>query len=306
MANKATYALGELIKITKRKCSDKIQPKIKEGGLYLVLEEDKPTKSGAKVLIISEFSKMAYMSIVSPNKYIDTKDMMRCNSDRFEWQKKSQSYLKAEYEKEKASYIKKQEEMQDKQIKEKFTDKERVQLAYTPYLYAELAWYYAYKVTDLAISRRVESLKKRTRTIKSLRADFLFELKRKMSQPVLDAAQKKVTDAIANNSLDFLKFELSVQNEINKQYKGSSDNDIRAFAYISMLCYEAQRRVDIANIHLINHRIGGVAEEVESYKYMRELYTEMKGCMGVFRIEQTLPIQTAVKIMEKTIGSMTL
>lgn len=306
MGRKPTYALGELIKIVKRKCSDKIQPKIKEGGLYLVLEEEKPTKSGAKCVRIIEFSKAAEVFIVNPTEHINPKDTMKCNADRFEWVKKSKGYLKAEFEKIKNEYFKKQEQLQDKQIQDKFTDRERVQLAYTPYLYAELAWHYAYKVVELSIARRIEPLKKATRTIKSLRSDFLYELKKKMSQPVLDAAQKRVSDAIMANYLDFFKFEMAVQNEINRQYRGSDNNDVRSFAYISILCYEAQRRVDMNNAYLISKRIGGVVEEVESYKYMRELYEEMKQCMGTYRIESTLPIQTAIKVMEKNINRMTL
>ena len=306
MGRKPTYALGELIKIVKRKCSDKIQPKIKEGGLYLVLEEEKPTKSGAKCVRIIEFSKAAEVFIVNPTEHINPKDTMKCNADRFEWAKKSKGYLKAEFEKIKNEYFKKQEQLQDKQIQDKFTDRERVQLAYTPYLYAELAWHYANKVRLLSVERRVEKFKKQTRTIRELRDNFTYELKKKMSQPVLEAAQGKVKKAIEDQSVNFFKFELSVQNEINRQFVKVDNDDIKAYAYISMLCYKSQRKIDMQNARMISKRVGGVIEDIDSYKYMRELNDCMSLFMDGCQVKENLAIETSVKILENNINSMHL
>lgn len=306
MGRKPTYALGELIKIVKRKCSDKIQPKIKEGGLYLVLEEEKPTKSGAKCVRIIEFSKAAEVFIVNPTEHINPKDTMKCNADRFEWVKKSKGYLKAEFEKIKNEYFKKQEQLQDKQIQDKFTDRERVQLAYTPYLYAELAWHYANKVRLLSVERRVEKFKKQTRTIRELRDNFTYELKKKMSQPVLEAAQGKVKKAIEDQSVNFFKFELSVQNEINRQFVKVDNDDIKAYAYISMLCYKSQRKIDMQNARMISKRVGGVIEDIDSYKYMRELNDCMSLFMDGCQVKENLAIETSVKILENNINSMHL
>lgn len=300
------YKLGELIKITKRKCSEKIQPNIKVGGLYMVIGEDTPTKSGAKCLRIAEFKKMANMAIITPSKHIPRKDMFRCNADRFEWKKKSPAQLKAEFEKVKNEYFKEQEERQDREVMKKFTDKERIQMAYTPYLYAELSWHYADKVRQLAIDRKIDKYKKLTRTVKELRSNFLSELRIKMTQPVLDAAQEKVKKAIEEHFLDFFKFEMSVQNELNRQYLRIEDDDIRTYAYISMLCYQCQQKIDKANALLIHQRLGAVTTEHDSYKYMKELYDCMGAYMGDCKIENTLTIQTAIRVMEKNINKMEL
>ena len=300
------YKLGELIKITKRKCSDKIQPKIKVGGLYLIIEEGKPTKSGARVLRIAEFYKMAEMAITNPTKHINPKDIMHCNSDRFEWIKKSPTQLKAEFKRVKDDYFREQENRQDEEIKNKFTEKERIQMAYTPYLYAELSWHYANKVISLAAERKIPELKKLTRTVRMLREKFLSELRVKMSQPVLQAAQEKVKKAIEEHFLDFFKFEMSVQNEVNRQYVQIDHDDIRTYAYISMLCYESQQKVDRANFLLIHSRLGALSTEHDSYKYMKELYACMDAYMGDCKMENTLTIQTAVKVMEKNINQMEL
>lgn len=306
MGRKPTYALGELIKIVKRKCSDKIQPKIVEGGLYLVLEDDKPTKSGARCIRIIEFKKAAEMFIIAPSEHINPKDTMKCNADRFEWVKKSKGYLKAEFEKIKNAYFEKQEQIQDKQIQDKFTDKERVRMAYTPYLYAELAWYYANKVRELSVIRRVEKYKKQTRAIRELRDNFTSELRKKMSKPVLDAAQDKVKKAIEEHYMNFFKFELSVQNEINRQFVKIDNDDIKAYAYISMMCYKSQRKIDMQNAVLISKRIGGIVEEVDSYKWMRELNDCMRLFLDGCKVKENLAIETSVKILESNINSMQL
>ena len=274
--------------------------------MYLVLEELPKTKSGARCLLVADFSLMVDKFILTPMANVERKYMMHINSDRFEWKHLSNDKLRALVNKRKDEYVKKQEQIQDETIQSKFTNKERMQMAYTPYLYAELAWHYAFKAVAISAERKVDDLKKAVRTIRQLRADFLSELRKKMSQPVIDAAQDKVIQALAEHSLDFFKFENTIKNEVEREYLGSKNNDIRAYAYMSMLCYESQRRVDIDNAKLISRKLGGVVEEVESYKYMKELYENIGKCLGAYYIPHTDNIKIAVKVMEKNIGSMTL
>lgn len=288
-----------------RKCSANIQPAIIDGGLYLVLEEYPATKKGARRLRVTSFERAVQMAMINPHAHIPMKETMLINADRFAWKVKSNTQLKREIEAYKARHIKQQEQRQDKEIQAKFTEKERSQLAYTPYLYAELAWHYANKAVALCVERRVDDLKKVTRTIKALRKDFLSELRKKMSQPVINAAQERVREAIQDNAMDFFKFEMSVQNEINFHHLSTQNDDIKTYAYISMLCCEAQRRTDIANARLIQKRLGNPTEVVESYKYMRELYDAVKICVGD-AIPKSYNITNAIKIMEKNIGKLTL
>ena len=295
---------GTLLQV-KRKCSPKVQPHIIDNSLYLVLEELPKTKSGARCLLVAEFERIARIAMIIPHANIPIKDMKRINADRFSWEVKNGKIVEEKLLAYRGDFIKQQEQKQDEEIQNKFTERERSQMAYTPYLYAELAWHYAFKALDISIDRKVEDLKKTTRIIKQLRNDFLYELKKKMTQPVLSAAQDKVKKALEDFSLDFFKFELTVKNEVEREYLGSKNNDMRAYAYMSMCCYEAQRRVDIANARLIEKRLGGIAEVVESYKYMRELYENIQQCVGE-RIPKTYIIDTSVKILEKNISKLTL
>lgn len=292
--------------IVKRKCSPKVQPHIIDNGLYLVLEELPATKSGARCLLVAEFEQMAKMAMITPHANIPIKDMKRINADRFSWEVKNRKIVKEKALAYKDNFVKEQERKQDKEIQSKFTDRERSQMAYTPYLYAELAWHYANKAINLSVERRVDGLKKVTRTVKSLRNDFICELKKKISQPVIDAAQEKVKKAIEDNYVDFFKMEMTVQNELNFQHLRVKDDDIKTYAYISMLCYEAQRRVDISNARLIEKRLGGVADVVESFRYMRELYDCMKVYVGDCKVQNTANINIAIKVLEKNIGSLIL
>lgn len=292
--------------IVKRKCSPKVQPHIIDNGLYFVLEELPKTKSGARCLLVAEFEQMAKMAMITPHANIPVKDMKRINADRFSWEVKNRKIVKEKALAYKDNFVKEQEQKQNNEIQSKFTERERSQMAYTPYLYAELAWYYAFKALDISTERRLDGLKKVSRTIKGLRNDFLCELRNKMTQPVLTAAQSKVQQALDNFAQDFFKFELSIKNEVEREYVGFANNDIRAYAYMSMCCYEAQRRIDIANARLIEKRLGGIAEVVESYKYMKELYDNIKLCLGEKSIPKTMVVDISVRVLEKNIGSLSL
>ena len=127
-----------------------------------------------------------------------------------------------------------------------------------------------------------------------------------MTQPVLTAAQNRVQQALDNFAQDFFMFELSIKNEVEREYVGFPNNDMRAYAFMSMCCYEAQRRVDIANARLIEKRLGGIAEVVESFKYMKELYDNIKLCLGEKSIPKSMVVDISVRVLEKNIGSLSL
>ena len=299
------YKLGQLISITNRKVSDKIQPKIKVGELYLVLKEEKPTKSGATCLSVINYDK-AFDGYIAGMTNINPKLVMRCNADRLEWAKKSRAKVKEEFSKRHIAYLKQQEKIQDQQIRDKFTDNERLRIAYTPYMYAELAWYYANKVRELSIERRIDKFKKQSRMIKELRENFNYELKKKMTQQVLDAARNKVMAVLEEQYMNFFKFEMSVQNEINRQFVRIDNDDIKTYAYMAMLCYKSQRKTDIQNAKMINRRVGGFVEEIDSYKYMKELNDCMAAFLDGCKIENSLNIDISVKVFENNINSMKL
>ncbi len=133
-----TYKMGDLIVIKERLCSDKVQPKIKVGQRYFVLAEG-TIKSGAKALKVVELGAMLKEAIKRPHDNIDPKQMQRINAERFFWLKRPKSEIQEEFLRFKAEFEKKNEEREMKFLEEKFTEQERVRMAYTPYLFAELA-----------------------------------------------------------------------------------------------------------------------------------------------------------------------
>lgn len=298
------YKMGDLIVITKRKCSEKVQPRIKVGGHYLVLKEGR-LKSGALTLSVAEFSAMAREGLKDPHAKIDPKMIMQCNQERFEWVRKSQKELLAKFNEFKAEFNKKQEEKEEAFLKERFSEKERIRMAYYPYIYAELAWYYSLRALELVKERRIESLKKTSRQLQEYRCNFMFDLARKMGHEVLECAQSKVHQMLQAKQMDFFVFYTTVQNEINRQYVGIPDDDIKTYAYMSKLCIESQQRLDDENVEIIRKRLG-FATRHESFPYMSGLMACMQEYLGNFHMEVTLPISTAVTIMEKNVMSLTL
>lgn len=298
------YKMGDLILITHRKCSDKVQPRIEVGKYYLVMKEGR-LKNGALTLSVAEFSKMAQEGLKNPKGYINPKDIMQCNEERFEWKRKTQKELMAKFQQFKQDFYKKQEEQDEAFLKEKFTEKERIQMAYHPYIYAELAWYYAMRALDIAKARKIDSLKKISRKLEEYRNNFLFELCRKMSQPILDCAQKKVLQMLEDNSTDFFIFYTTVKNALNYQYVGLPDDDIKAYAYMSILCHESQLKLDDANIEIIRKKLG-FASKHESFKYMSDLKKCMQDYLAGLEVKKTNTISTAVAVMEKNVMNIKL
>lgn len=293
------YKMGDLIVITKRLCSDKVQPNVKVGTNYLVLAEGK-IKNGAIVLKVAEFTKMAKEVLVRPKDNIDPRDMIRVNEQRFEWKRLDKRKLQAEFLQFKQEFEKKQEEREKEYLESMFTEQERIQMAYHPYLYAELAWHYAEKAIETAKNMRNDSLKKVSRMIRCFRVDFNCELKKKMTQNVLEAAKEKVQQVLQNKALDFFIFFTTVKNEINRQHVGLELNEIRSYAYMSILCMQSLKRLDSDNTELIRMRLGQASQH-ESYKYMKELRSCMDAIMDGVKIEKTQPIKTTIAIIEKLI-----
>lgn len=298
------YKMGDLILITKRKCSEKVQPKIKVGGHYLVLKEGR-LKSGALTLSVADFATMAREGLKDPHAKIDPKMIMQCNQERFEWVRKSQKELLAQFNEFKAEFNKKQEEKEEAFLKERFSEKERIGMAYYPYIYAELAWYYSLRALELVKERRIEALKKTSRQLQEYRCNFLFDLARKMGHEVLECAQGKVHQMLQAKQMDFFIFYTTITNEINRQHVGIPDDDVKAYAYMSKLCMESQQRLDDENVEIIRKRLG-FATRHESFPYMSGLKVCMQEYLGNLEVNFTRPISTAVTIMERNVMSMKL
>ena len=60
------------------------------------------------------------------------------------------------------------------------------------------------------------------------------------------------------------------------------------------------------NARMISKRVGGVIEDIDSYKYMRELNDCMSLFMDGCQVKENLAIETSVKILENNINSMHL
>lgn len=300
-----TYKMGDLIEIKERLCSDKVQPKIKVGQRYFVLAEG-TIKRGAKVLKVVELGAMLKEAIKRPHDNIDPKQMQRINAERFFWLKRPKSEIQEEFLRFKAEFEKKNEEREMKFLEEKFTEQERVRMAYTPYLFAELAWHYTDQALNAARNRKVEKYKKVARMVKAFRVDFNQELRKKMNQPVLECAQSKLQEVLQKHSLDFFIFMTTVKNELNRQHVGLEDDDVKTYAFMAFLCCRSLNKIDSENIDIIQKKLKCNTTRHETYKYMKEL----RGCIDAYMdgciVELTQPIKTAVAIMEKNIKNAKL
>ena len=303
--NNFEYKFGQVITIIDRKCSDKVQPKVKVGDKYTVLEQHY-LKSGAISLLVVNLAELANKAGETPIANIDPKLYQRINEERFVWSLLNEKKKQRELEKTRALLAERAEQKETEFLEQRFTQEERFQMSYRPYLFAELSWHFALKALSAAAAEKIEETKKISREVTTLRKNFLYDLNKNMSAPVVKCAQNKVSEALQTFSVDFLKLQVTINNELNRSYIGVKHDAVKTYALISSMCYYCQSKIEDKNTELIRSRLGGGAYNHESFGYMGELHNCMLKLIDGCKLQDTLAVITAIKVLEKNIMSLNL
>lgn len=154
MTKSDIHKIGDLIKITARKCSDKVQPKIKVGQLFKILGI-RNLKSGATGLSVQ---------------LSGTKRKYKINSDSFSWVVTTIGEIQKET-------FKVMMENDEKRLNMVLTPDEKGMMAVTPLIIYQLAWEYAMDVVRMCADNKISLLRDTTREIRKLRDEYYYFVK---------------------------------------------------------------------------------------------------------------------------------
>lgn len=280
MAKKQTAKAGDFIEVTARKVSNKVQPEIKVGGIYHVNRVEK-LKSGAAVLVL--------------DKNIKAGKTVRCNAERFTWEVRTPAEIQEKQFKEQCN-------ADTEQLMHNFSFEEHVQIAFVPLIIAEVAWMYADKVLKYCADKRIQEVKKLSRTVKELRARYNNELGKDLDKKHMTQIYEKAQEFIEVCAFDFQILYYSTNNVINHQHIQIDYDEMRTYAYLAMLFCTEVRQHETRMTAMIAKKLGNAREG--HLPCIDQLYTCMDAYLGDREIQRTDVIDTNMKKFQKNLSKI--
>lgn len=246
---------GQVVQITKRKCSDKLQPEIKVGSMYFVEGTDR-LKDGTLTLLL-----------------LNNKKVRRCNAQRFNWRIYTEEIAREEK-------LRKDEAEGTQKLLHSFTFEEHMQIAFVPNIIIHCAWSYADRVMKYCADHRISEVKKLGRAVKELRKAYDYELAKD-----LDIHHRKQIQEIGDifmeeTAFHFTTLEFSIRNELLKTNSQDRyiDMHVNAIAAMFICDYYEQQAKDMDN--LIASRMGKQPNTITNPKV-----DALRTCMDAYRGE---------------------
>lgn len=243
-----------IIEITKRKCSDKVQPHIKEGNIYTVITKGK-TNSGADVIVVSS-GKKEY----------------RINSERFSWKEISTN--------EALMKIKSKSDSGKLQtMKSELTEQERMKLAFGPFVINQLIWRQVENVSDLAGKYKKPMLKELSKNIHKLR--IMYDNEARSLLPLKDYVSIcSNSKAFYNENInDFQILYYSVERQFMRLHPDYPYSDMRSHALSAMALIQCADDYNRSLDLILRAKTNEKMPFIRSAK-MQQLYFLLEGIAG--------------------------
>lgn len=145
-----------------------------------------------------------------------------------------------------------------------FTVEESVKMSYMPIVLMEIAIQYIDAMTNICVSKKIESTKKDIRTFKKLREEYRVYPFESMEEDVLGMAKKSMDDFFRCNSRNTATFYYTVSNTLLRggvrDYIGMDDSkhDILVYAVCAISLMDYIRKIDESCTAIINKRIKAI------------------------------------------------
>lgn len=243
-----------IIEITKRKCSNKVQPHIKEGNIYTVITKGK-TNSGADVIVVSS-GKKEY----------------RINSERFSWKEISTN--------EALMKIKTKSDSGKLQtMKSELTEHERMKLAFGPFVINQLIWRQVENVSDLAAKYKKPMLKELSKNIHKLR--IMYDNEARSLLPLKDYVSIcSNSKAFYNENInDFQILYYSVERQFMRLHPDYPYSDMRSHALSAMALIQCADDYNRSLDLILRAKTNEKMPFIRSAK-MQQLYFLLEGIAG--------------------------
>ncbi|EJW92100.1 hypothetical protein EVA_19796 [gut metagenome] len=192
-----------------------------------------------------------------------------------------------------------------RQIQEKLTEQEQIQIAFVPLVLIEFAWHYALKAMDLAARDKVGILKKLTKVMRRLREKQLMDWKKDLDEPQINHLRKQAEEALNAISYDLQILYFSVNGEFKKTAPQYPYDEMRTYAIIASLfvdLYEKHNSRSDAMLRrkLIRPQMRGTITP-DTVKALRDGMDAFSGTSLTFD-RHSANIATAMKVIENRIA----
>lgn len=278
---------GDVIEITARKVGDKVQPLMKTGHRFVVVNTETVKDANGKPLTV--------VIVKHPTAKGRT---LRVRQGRFVWKVMTVADL------ETAKFRKEIADDTETLIKD-FTHEERIQIAVVPLIYYHIIWHYTEMMIQQSITARAIKLKKLNRQIRETKMRYERFLAQDLDTLHTRALEKQTDDFLGQHKRDEIILFYTVNGEFKKYYPKHDYDEVRTYAVIALLMFrlveQHNRRMDTE-----------IAKKMGSCKAtllmpaMQDLKTLVRTVSGIdSRFDfDTHNIDLCVKIFTKNIEAM--
>ena len=284
-----------MIVITERKVSEKVQPNIRRGNLYIVVSTG-TLKSGSVSLLCHVRS--------------NDKQLHRINAERFIWRKITQAEIDAAEKRAAAVFSEKMRQAAEEKfkheceksyndLKQNFSWDDHIQIAFVPLVIAHIAWVYAEKTRKWCADHRISDVIKLSRAVRKVREDYIDFLRKDLDMKHIESIERQAEQFLKEpkTALDFQIAYYSISNEYYRQYPDVELQECRVYATISRLMIEAYKRHNAKMNALIASKLGH-SESVDNTLITDKLDTCMDAYLGDYVLTKTEEIGRIERIFD--------
>ena len=253
---------GEVIEITARKCSEKQSPLIEVGKSY-ICKGVSSLKDGTTVI-----------EVVHPTK---KKQTLRVNALRFDWQILTDEM---KFEREFREGVRKDTE----KMMNSFTQREHIQMAFIPLIFADLAFNYADKCRRYAADQRIEILKKLGRAYDEVKRNYFESVSKDLDRKHQRNVEQEMARFMEEYKKDFTILWFSVNAEFKKKMPDYPYSDMRTDAICGMLMVDLLYQNNTHMDEVIAERLGEKRQSIHDPKIdaLRSILDAYAGEVGQF------------------------
>lgn len=274
---------GEVIEITARRCSDKQSPLVEVGKSY-ICKGVSNLKDGTMVV-----------EIAHPKK---KKATLRVNALRFDWQ-----ILTEEIKMERA--FKDGVKQDTERMMKAFTQREHIQMAFIPLIFADLAFHYADRCRRYAADNRIEILKKLGRAYDELKRSYQDQVNKDLDIKHQRQVSHEMKRFMSEYSNDFTIMWYSINSEFKREMPDYPYSDMRTDAICGIqmidLLYENNKNMD----KLIAERLKEKRQSIHDPKIdaLRSILDAYAGDVGKFNY-QNQDVELSKKIILRRVNEI--
>lgn len=209
-----------LIEITGRLCSGKLQPGVRVGARAFVRREDR-LRDGTRVLVLA-----------SPEKEGKT---LRVNAKRFQWREITMDTL---LEERRERETRRDQEL----VRGALTLQEKARVAIVPVMLDCMALRFASVAAEKAASYRLAMMKRVTREVREIMAEYGRAMSSGMERGMMDAIRGNAERFMEEYSKDFTVLYFSVNQELKRKCPSYPYDDLRTSAIMAKLLIRLSER----------------------------------------------------------------